>query len=77
VLGAIPDTYFAGQLVIDDVDSYDTDFDGKWRHGCRNERALTDFLGFHGTASAWLTSAPNFIIYTSSTTIVVLPWNLA
>ena len=34
VLGAIPDTYFVlGQLVIDDVDGDDTDFDGKWRHG--------------------------------------------
>jgi hypothetical protein len=34
VVEAIPDTYITSQLDIDNADSYDTDLDDKWSHGC-------------------------------------------
>jgi hypothetical protein len=45
VLGAIPDTYFATQLDIYNVDSYDTDLDDKWSHGCCGRDRETAFSG--------------------------------
>ena len=43
VVEAIPDTYAASQLDIDNADSC-TDFDDKWRHGCRNGEIATSLL---------------------------------
>ena len=64
VLGAIPDTYVASQLDIDNVAS-DTDFDDKRRHDCGDRKCL------HRHDADSITSA-HYIIDTALTRIITV-----